>query len=184
MSTVELIAHKSRSYVPRTYENAHSADFTLAFAFDFSTAGEKLTEKAAGERFMGIKLPEHADNVTDMARYVYRALRHYNAHKLNIAGNGLYTAVRFGWTQQMINQYVYDVLKVIKPHWEIASIRSGGQTGADHAGLVAAYLLGIPAIGLYPAGFRTRNEFGIDVCYDDPEELKTKIILDAGLINL
>lgn len=42
---IKFIQHSSPKYPPRTYENA-SADATIAFAFDFNTAGEKLTKDA------------------------------------------------------------------------------------------------------------------------------------------
>lgn len=41
-----LIETKSDKYPPRTYENAKNSDATIRFARDFSTAGEKCTQKA------------------------------------------------------------------------------------------------------------------------------------------
>ena len=48
--------HKSAKYTPRTYFNASSGDVTLAMAVDLNTAGEILTHKAAGEKYIGFLL--------------------------------------------------------------------------------------------------------------------------------
>ena len=47
----------SPKYHDRTVMNAREADLTVAFAVDFSTAGEKLTREAAGDRYLAIGLP-------------------------------------------------------------------------------------------------------------------------------
>ena len=44
--------HDSGRYAPRTWENAKSADITVAFASDFTTRGEQLTLRAAGEAYV------------------------------------------------------------------------------------------------------------------------------------
>lgn len=41
-----MVEHKSASYGPRTFVNAHDADITLRIAATFESAGEKLTAKA------------------------------------------------------------------------------------------------------------------------------------------
>lgn len=53
----KLIIKESTSskYTPRTYYNAKSADLTVAFAVDFSTAGERCTHKAAGANIVQLK---------------------------------------------------------------------------------------------------------------------------------
>ena len=52
------------SYSPkfhdRTVENARWADFTVAFAVDFTFPGERLTATAAGEEYLPFDLP-HSD---------------------------------------------------------------------------------------------------------------------------
>ena len=52
---MKIIENKSSSYAPRTFANAKSADLTIAFAIDFGTAGEQLTKKAAGQRYVAVK---------------------------------------------------------------------------------------------------------------------------------
>jgi len=42
-------------------------------------------------------------------------------------------------------------------HWPLGKIISGGQTGADRAGLIAGWQLGYPTGGAVPRGCRTEN---------------------------
>ena len=132
---MRIIEHSSESYAPRTYVNAGRADLTIAFAMDFNTAGEKLTRKAAGTKYLAMGLDR--DSVM-AAREVWKACR--DAGKgdkplvLNIAGNGIYTLAKQGWTQEEVNKYIYDILALVTKHWPIEMIVSGGQTGIDLAG--------------------------------------------------
>lgn len=159
---LEVLEHKSYSYAPRTWQNAAEGDVTAAFAVDFNTAGEKLTKKAAGNKLVSIKLID--DGLLFCARQLFSAMRKVDAKVLNVAGNGIYTMSKHGWSQERVNQYVYDTLKLIHTHLPIQKIISGGQTGADIAGAVAAVALNIPATITLPKGFRQRFEDGIDIC--------------------
>ena len=107
-----LLEHSSSGYVGRTFANATSADLTLAFACDFTTAGEKLTARSAASRLVRLRLQEDADPA-ESAACVLRAKGVRPLQSVNIAGNGLYTLVQYGWTQARINQWVYDVLKLV-----------------------------------------------------------------------
>jgi len=164
MLTVE--EHSSPKYSPRTYVNANGAELTVAFAVDFSTAGEKLTHKAAGERYLAIKL---GGDPIPAARQLYAALRRHGAHTLNVAGNGIYTLMVNGTTQRQINLWVYDVLAKVAEHWPLKHVRSGGQTGVDIAGVVAAHVLDIDALALLPKGFIQRHEDGVDRTHTEGE---------------
>lgn len=156
---LEVLEHAAPTYSPRTYANARVADLTVAFAVDFGTAGERLTHKAAGERYVGIPLDVEP---LAAARMLYSAMKMRRAASLNIAGNGIYTLARHDWSQEKINQYVYDVLSKVHEHWTIQTVRSGGQTGVDLAGVTAAYALCIPATALLPKGFIQRAADKID----------------------
>ncbi|MBC8739763.1 hypothetical protein F6X40_23915 [Paraburkholderia sp. UCT31] len=156
---VTLEAHASSEYKPRTLANANGADVTVAFAVDFETAGERLTRKAAGDRYVAIS---YGMNVDDAARKLSDYMWRKNALTLNVAGNGIATLAKKGITQHMANRWVYDVLRHAHATRTIGSIRSGGQTGIDVAGLAAGMALGIPVAGLFPAGFRQRNEHHVD----------------------
>lgn len=157
---LRLEAHKEYSYVPRTGENARGADVTVAFAADFTTAGERLTKREAGPRYVGIPFGEDPATSAD-ALVKFLAAR--KGSSLNVAGNGIYTLVANGVTQVHANQWVFEVLSLVHARAPLSSIRSGGQTGIDQAGLVAAIALGVPAYGLYPKSFRRRNAEGEEV---------------------
>lgn len=160
MAGISVQAHFSSHYRPRTIINAESADLTVAFALDYTSAGERLTRSASKDRYLAIPLD---GNPLEASRELYRALRTHNASSLNIAGNGLATLAKFDWDQQRANQWVYDVLSPVVEHWPLALVRSGGQTGADLAGLVAAHALGVDVIALLPKGLLQRHADGVDV---------------------
>lgn len=156
---ITITAHPSGHYRPRTIANAESADLTAAFALDFTTSGEQLTRRAAGERYVAIPLTE--DHI-QAARLLWKALATHNAKTLNIAGNSLHRLAGNGWPQWKVNAWLYLVVAKVHEHWPITLIRSGGQSGADIAGLVAAHAVGIDACGLLPKGYLQRDEQGKD----------------------
>lgn len=157
--TLSIREHGTAGYAARTRYNAEAADLTAAFAVNLNTAGERLTKKAAGDRYVAISLGLEP---LDAARSVYRALRQHDAHVLNVAGNGLYTLILHGWTQETLNVWLLRVLAKVAEHWPIAQVISGGQTGVDVAGLVAATALHIQATGTLSKGFVQRSEDGVD----------------------
>ena len=147
--------HTSWSYGPRTFLNAGFSDLTVAFAVNFNTAGEILTEKASKGRIIQFEIKEDF-NAVNAARHLYLKMKNNNYKTLNIAGNGMHTFHAYGFDQFQINEFIYRTLEPVHKHYGISKIRSGGQTGADIAGAVCAVLLDIPAIITYPAGFRQR----------------------------
>lgn len=168
----ELIVseHTSSSYAPRTYHNA-SQGCTLAIATDFTTAGEKLTHKAAKDKI--VQIPWGLDSVL-AARQLYSMLKKHSCSVVNIAGNGIYTLQKRGVAQEDANQYVYNVLELVNRYWPIAQVVSGGQTGMDIAGLVAGCALDIETIGMWPKGLIMRFEDGKDVSMTE-EKIKTMV---------
>ena len=162
--TLHLIEHTSSSYGPRTYANAASADVTIALAIDYSTAGERLTKKAAGDKYLALSLE---NDWVDNARMLYLHMKKYNCKSINVAGNGIYTLMSHSYTQEYINQIVYNILDIVNYHWGIDSVRSGGQTGVDIAGGVAGVALGLDTIMLFPKGFTQRHENGKDTVHSE-----------------
>lgn len=159
--------YKGYGYSARTYENAHKADLTLALAVDFTTAGEKCTINAAGDRHIPVDLNLPVDDgrkeavaMTILQKCSKLGLDSEHL-RLNIAGNGIYTLARNGWTQERADAVVTDILTSLQNHGSIHidSIRSGGQTGIDEAGIKAGVALGLPTTVLAPKGwaFRTAN---------------------------
>lgn len=157
---IELLEHAVANYAPRTGENARGADVTVAFAVDYSTAGEKLTHRVAGQRYVAV--PYGSDPV-EAARQLTRFLRSKGGTSLNVAGNGIYTLTKVGVTQAAANQWVFEVLRQVHADVGLTHVRSGGQTGIDTAGLVAGIALKVPVTGLYPKGFRQRRADQVDV---------------------
>lgn len=168
MSSFSVKEHKSASYAPRTYHNATTADLTVAFAVDFTTAGEKLTKKAANNKYIAIDTNMEP---IEAARELYKACRKFDVKVLNVAGNGIYTYYKKGHDQQSVNHYVYDVISLVNQHWPLKGIISGGQSGVDLAGGVVAKYLGIPCEMTYPKGFKMRFEDGRDVEMSEKEVL-------------
>lgn len=97
-----------------------------------------------------------------------------DAKVLNIAGNGIYTLKEHDISQQDCNILLYKILLQVTMYYPIEKVISGGQTGIDWAGLVAATALGIEAEATYPKGFILRRENGVDVT-NDPVLLQKEI---------
>lgn len=165
---LEIVAHRSRAYPPRTYENANAAALTLALATDFSSSGERLTKKAAGDRYLG--LPLSLDPLS-AARRLYSRLKKTGVERpvLNIAGNGIYTLAKSGWTQASVNRHLFEILSPVHDHLGLSLVVSGGQTGIDLAGGIAAHALGIPTRMTLPAGFLQRGLDHRDVARSERE---------------
>lgn len=154
--------HKSEKYPPRTYYNATSAEVTLALALNLETAGEKLTKKAAGPRYIGFKLTPEIDDIV-IARQLYSKMKKDNAHTLNVAGNGIYTLSAQDCSQEFINYFTYKIISKVHQYWPIEKIYTGGQSGVDISGAVTGYLLGIPTEVTLPNGYLQRFEDGQDI---------------------
>jgi hypothetical protein len=176
---MKLVEHGSTKYPPRTEHNAKSADLTVAFAEDFDSAGERLTKKLAGDKYLAIHL---STDPIQAARILYKDCRDRGVRVLNIAGNGIYTLSRSdyteaetaelnkgnflleskGWTpkcwsQSTLNFWVYQVLSLVHKHYPLEMVISGGQTGVDFAGGVAAEVLGLNPVMTFPKGFLQRT---------------------------
>lgn len=158
-----LFEHQHPSYPPRTRLNAQMADLTCAIAADLSTAGERLTAQMAADRYLPLPLflePEEA------AERLSKMMRDRRARSLNVAGNGMHTLHQKGWSQDRLDDWVLSAIRQAHAAFPIAWIHSGGQTGADSSGAVAALALGIPGRSLFPKGYRQRSEKGFDFSGD------------------
>lgn len=159
---INIREHTSSSYGPRTWHNA-AQGVTLAVAVDFSTAGEKLTTKAAQKNgIVHLDARLFKGCWIQAARELYKKLKDSNCRVVNIAGNGIYTYSKWGFDQQDVNSMVEVVLKQVHQYLKLDHIVSGGQTGADLAGLVAAAKLDIDCTGMWPKGYKMRFKDGID----------------------
>lgn len=177
---MKIQEHGTARYSPRTYYNAKSSDLTVAFTVDFTTAGEILTKSAAGNKFIAIDL---FSDITEAANSLVVQMRRFNVGQLNIAGNGIYTVIDRTWStkihsQDSVNQWVYDVLKLAHSTYPIGFVRSGGQTGVDLAGGIAAEALGIDCEMNLPRRFRQCDVLHRDV-YNTEAQIRAQV--DSGL---
>lgn len=179
---LSLVEHSSPNYSPRTYHNANSADLTVALACDFSTAGEKLTHKAAGSNYLGVPIQFTPQDTAKMILFHLHERGLANP-TINIAGNGIYTLTKkLGWSQHAVNLHVTHALALAHREIPIKQIVSGGQTGVDIAGIVAAHLLKIDAEATFPKGFVQRFEDGKDICRTEAD-IRREVIEMADAIR-
>jgi hypothetical protein len=182
---LDILAHAQRAYPPRTYENARCADLTIALALDFETAGERLTRKAAGDRYLALPLSE---DPLSSARRLWRTLTDLGGSfadrkpVLNIAGNGIYSLGKAGWTQAALNAHLYAILAPVHTHLGFSLVVSGGQTGIDVAGGIAAHALGIPVRMTLPAGFLQRGLDHKDVDRTEAD-IRDEVIAAAAVLT-
>lgn len=164
MGEIHFLEDTSEGYGHRTYINAASADVTLAFAVDFSTAGEQCTKNAAlkaNKLYVPIKL----DYLTWKLDIPDVAWKIKQFESLNIAGNGIYTLSKYDISQDKCDEMIfYFIERLINEYnCNITNIRSGGQTGVDESGLKAGLDLNIETTSLCPKGWKFRLPKN-DVC--------------------
>lgn len=153
------------SYSHRTFRNA-IADVTLAFAIDFSTAGEKCTKNAAlknSRLFYEVDLHDMYSNFDEIVYGIKEvsesaSLNLKKSVSINIAGNGIYTLAKRGIKQWAVDAGIEMYIEELRNKGiNIHLIRSGGQTGVDEAGSKAAIALGIPSLIVCPGGYKFRT---------------------------
>ena len=198
---LKIIASTNWGYKPRTIDNINNSHITIAFANDFSTAGEQLTTNEANKRNKYLRpgsgrdtkhvpmsnleaLNNPKETAKEIAEFFKERYSNSKTLVLNIAGNGIYSLNRVT-TQQELNAKMRDVLIELKnelPNTEII-VRSGGQTGMDLAGVVAGYSLGLKTIIHTPSGYRIRTKDGKDKSFKSKEEF-IKYIRDNNMYKL
>lgn len=160
----------SDRYPVRTKENAEWSDITLALAIDFNTPGEKLTKKVAGNKYIS-SYPTGDLNyvIGELLKQIKDNNLPTNNIKLNIAGNSINSLVKDEiesdfLSQEDVNKVVTEIIRgLINSGITISEIRSGGQTGIDEAGIIAAQRLGIPNEVHTTANFSFRDKSGKDI---------------------
>lgn len=178
-----IFTESKGGYQQRTRENAQhpDVDFTIAFAVDFSTYGEKCTAKAAGDSLIAVDIeqkdgwlqtaPSDAFKAADEVFSILpEEFQNGEPMGLNIAGNGIYTLFANDSEQESsvlqgrIDEFVTGVLVGLRNKGVVIStIRSGGQTGVDEAGAYAGVCLGVPTSVHAPKGFLMRDASGKDL---------------------
>lgn len=160
-------------YAARTEQNAANADVTIAIAKTFGTAGEQCTKKYV-KKYEKLYVPVRFSDVIEDER-IAKIVEFIGDKEvaINIAGNGLY---HFDYhTQETLNNWMVVFLSNLRNKGlKIKSIRSGGQTGIDTAGSVAANILHIPSIVLAPKNWMFRIEKYQDI--RNEEQFKARFI--------
>lgn len=169
---VTIVELEAPNYPTRTKHNIAVSDVTVAFATDFTTDGEKLTrgEAERAGKYVSAPLnylvkPERAWETWYAA--LVKAVIAKKPQVINVAGNAI-GRLNVGIpeesrkaaddktipVQDWVNGVVYRALKEIHAQNPISKVVSGGQTGVDIAGAIAAKALGIPVEVTMPRDFR------------------------------
>lgn len=177
---LEISESESSYYSVRTKRNAKKGDITLAVANNYNTAGEKNTAKNVAEAGKQLIKYIAGEKLTALAQRVADALG--NGSTINVAGNGIYSWA--GKTQEELNEQMYKILREVKRlNPNFTTVVTGGQTGSDIAGAIAARALGLDVDVHMPAGFLQRHADGKDYTHTLAEiqaqiEDGAKVILD------
>jgi hypothetical protein len=185
---IDFLEHPSLDYPGRTRDNVAESDATIAFALDFNSPGEVLTKQYC-DKYHKPYIPVDLLIITNKdIEVIISVLQKYEVKTLNVAGNSIYTIAKAipkrpeASKQSIIDKVVYNTLTSVFTYYPaLELIRSGGQSGADEAGLKAAVLMGIPAYCLAPKGWpyitaegaTVRNEFLFKARFDN--EIKAKL---------
>jgi hypothetical protein len=152
--------NESQAYAIRTGENARYGHVTIQLAINFNTAGEQRTVKSAGNKLVKSDMNKSVDEiVSELIDQLNDKNLPTEGLKINIAGNGIYTFAQQGVTQSELNDKVTAILRGLLDNGiDISEIRSGGQTGIDEAGVIAARRLGIKTSIVAPKGWLFRDK--------------------------
>lgn len=161
---IEFVEDKCSNYQHRTFLNIELSELTLAFAIDYTTAGEKCTlnyARICEKPIIQFTINENgrldASNKEKIEEAI-KFIKDNNITILNIAGNGIYTFNKYGISQDRVNELVTNVIEhLINRGCKIKKIRSGAQTGADEAGLIAGNTFSLETVGFCPKGWRFRD---------------------------
>jgi len=154
---IHISETKETDYSTRTKFNAENSTLTLYFcASEKETSGMSLTMDNSNQ-FYKVVIPGHNASID----IVTHALIGVDQPIINIAGNSIYRWSDYV-SQNHVNAWVLNYIEKIALMIPNVMIRSGGQTGADWAGIVAAQKLGLECHALFPRGFRQRNRKRVD----------------------
>jgi hypothetical protein len=112
LAKLGCIEHKSPKYPPRTYENVRDSDGTIRLAYDFSSAGERCTQKAIGfysKPSFDVDLSNPAF-IFDIVDFIDKN----NIQVLNIAGNAGKTKAEASAIFNQVRQYLVSVFRAYK----------------------------------------------------------------------
>jgi hypothetical protein len=192
-TSIDFQEEPTSGYRERTIKNA-SADATIAIAYDFNSAGEKLTKSSVLQQNK-LYLPVSTDvfssgnDLTMMAGKIVSEITKLkkNSITLNIAGNGIYTLKNtFPGGQISVDKFTLELLtdvinRLKENNITVSTLRTGGQTGFDEAGAKAGIKLGIPTTILAPKGWTFRNISGQDI--SNEQQFKSRFTQPSTNVN-
>lgn len=170
--------HWQEKYTGRTYFSAKESDATLSINANPGSSGARQTLQAAGKKFVDTTLDAIVRGQDrDVINVVARLNRIVDAPRgqrkgivLNIAGNSLSTLRKAGVkiSQAELNEKVAQFLERLRSHhgrgFDITGVITGGQTGLDEAGALAARKLKIPTVVVMPKNYQIREpSTGVDI---------------------
>jgi len=178
MPLLTLEENHLRTYATRTEENIRMSDCTLAFVVNLKTEGMRATSLITKKKnkplfIVDLKTDLEAENIDETVTKIADVIMEkcfspmFKGVVINIAGNGIYELKNSNITQGDVDLAVLKLIGRLKKTLEergypILRIRSGGQTGADEAGIRTGIRLGIKTTGLFPRGYKIRDVNGVD----------------------
>lgn len=187
---IELTTTSSNGFSERTKINAKSSNLTI-YLYDENfetTSGRTLTQKYA-QVFIPMCYQKGVKAAVELLKNSLEDLKIEKLKEkefiINIAGNSISRFGSYDLWQPRLNAFMYVLLfntkKVVESKGLRLSVRSGGQSGADWAGLIAANAIGLNGVGLFPAGFRQRDDTNKD-CFSTREHVA--FILSGETVRL
>ena len=178
---IQFTQSSQMGYPGRTRENAKGSDITIDFATTPTGSGgpRGLTKQATAEarkKYTHVAIAK--DGTIDVEKSVNDIVKKIKSCKkksitINVAGYALKEFVdklseSSNISQETCNKLAFDVLKRVQEELALQNIaikqvRSGGQTGFDEAGIIAAAQMNIPALVHAPRGWLFRSSAGMDV---------------------
>lgn len=153
---INSASNSTEAYRSKTDSNVQNTDATLIICpWESDSPGERRTRIVASKDnndgkkkiIADIRYNTSSRKVAELAEKSLKERGDLDLSKgitLNIAGNSINKIIAKGSNQEEVNKYVYNVLKELSSRVKINQVVTGGQTGIDEAGIIAAAALGIP----------------------------------------
>jgi hypothetical protein len=132
--------------------NMNKADVVFGIGVNFDSTDDKFIKDRAGseDKWFGIQINKKKKDFKNFKipkeaiDQIVKNLKDIGGSALNIVGNDIGVLDKAGYSQEDINDYVYNILKEVNEVYPITKITSNGQTGIAEASVKAAQKLKIP----------------------------------------
>lgn len=169
---IKFVASKAPGYPSRTFANAAMADVTIDFSMAPIGSGgtrglTRIAAEKAGKVYINVPVSDSGFDPAVAAKIITNAVKRASLKVLavtgpfsvNFAGHEL---GKMSIPQAEIDRLVEQTLRMVQFELSasqgnvIKSVRSGGQTGFDEAGIKAGVVLGVPTEILAPRDWNYR----------------------------